>query len=238
LRNHANTSTITTTIRLRRDSLPIEKNNGLTHDPNDALSVDTQRSPFHDNEMTTTTAHANNPTHLRDQAKTSTIATMIRSRRDSPPTTRNNGLTHDPNDASSSDTQRRPFHDSEMTSTTAHANNNADTETREEEAELGNQGDRPHNMAERGTDHGNNRRNADAPPHQTAAMNDRCQTTRRIPTRSSHNLNERTHEITQQTRPNIQEPIGIPATRTISPSLAGRTRVTRSTRGSVLHELS
>ena len=238
LRDQANTSTIATTIRSRRDSPPIARNNGLTHDPNDAFSSDTQRSPSHDNEMTTTTAQANNPTHWRDQTNMSTIATTIRSRRDSPPITRNNGLTHDPGDASSSDTQRRPLQDNEMTTTTAHANNNADTETREEEAEPGNQGNRPHNMTERGNNHGNNRRNANAPPNQTAARNDRNQTTGRMPTRSSHNLNKRTHEVTQQTTPNAQEPIGIPATRTISPSLARRTRVTSSTRGSELHELS
>ena len=227
--DQTNTSTIASTIRSGRDSPPNARNNGLTHDPNDASSADTLRSPSHVNEMTTTTAQTNNPTLLRTQTNTSMIATTIRSRRDSPPITRNDGLTHDPNDAS---TQRRTIQDNEMTTTTAHANNNADTETMEEEVEPGNQGNRPHNLTERGNNHGNNRRNANAPPNQTAVRNGFSQTTGRMPTRSSHNLNKRTHEVTQQTTPSTQEPIGIPATRTISPSLARRTRVTRSTRGS------
>ena len=64
LRNHANTSTIATTIRSRRDSPPIEKNNGLTHDPNDALPVDTQRNPLHDNGMTIQQPHMQTTQHI------------------------------------------------------------------------------------------------------------------------------------------------------------------------------
>ena len=141
------------------------------------------------------------------------------------------------NDALISDTRGRSSPDRELATATALANNNTSTETRKEVTGPNNQSGIPRNTAEKGNNQGSNKGDEDAPPNQTAAVNDRSQKKRRTPTRSSHNLNERTHEITQETTFVNHEPIGIPATRTISPSLARRTRATGPTRGNEMHDL-
>ena len=101
----------------------------------------------------------------------------------------------------------------------------------EKEAEPNHQRNKPRNVADRSNSHGSNEGNEEAPPNQTAAENDRKQTKRRMPTRSSHNLNEHGNDVTQQTMIVNHAPIGIPATRSVSPLLARRTRATSLARG-------
>ena len=140
-------------------------------------------------------------------------------------------LTRDPKNTSTSDTQKKPSQGRETATTTAQVNNNASTETLEKETEPKYQRNKPRNVADRSNSHGSNEGNEDAPPNQTAKRNDHKQTKRRMPTRSSHNLNESVNDATQQTTSVNHAPIIIPATRTVSPPLAQRRRATSLARG-------